>query len=189
MKKNPLSLALKKLAVRTVSKKEMDAYLAKHGFGPEERQQVLRQLTEWRYLDDQKLAQYWYDYYIKHKPMGYALLSRKLQEKGIPQDCLAGVLADYDEATESRLAESLAEKFLRRKSKSKLIKVKEAAGEGEETEGHIERAEAAEVGAESEENEAEKTRQKTKEALQRHLCRKGFSPAVILRTTEKLFPE
>lgn len=152
MNKDPLVLALKKLSYRAYSQKEMEEYLKKAGYNREQRQAVLNQLIQWGYLDDRKLASSWCEYYLQHKPMGYSLIYNKLQQKGIPHDCIVAALEDYDNIKELELAGRLAEKFLLRRVKN-------------------------------EQNS------KTKEALARHLSRKGFSTATIYNVLSDNFPE
>jgi regulatory protein len=127
MKKDALVLALKKLSYRAYSEKELDSYLAKAGFNQEQREEVLQKLLSWGYLNDQKLAVYWFEYYIKHKPLGYTCLYKKLQEKGIPHEYILTVLAEYDEKKELELGRSLAEKFISKKTKREpVIHLKES---------------------------------------------------------------
>lgn len=116
MKKDALVLALKKLSYRAYSEKELDDYLANAGFNQEQREEVLHKLLSWGYLDDQKLAVYWFEYYTNHKPLGYVCLYKKLQEKGIPQNLILAVLEKYDEKKELELGRSLAEKFISKKT-------------------------------------------------------------------------
>ncbi len=153
MSKDPLVIALKKLSYRAYSQKEMEEYLAKAGYNRDQRQEVLDQLMEWRYLDDQKLASSLCEYYIRYKPMGYSLIYNKLQQKGIPHDYIVTALADYDKTKELEMADRLAGKFIIRQ-----------INKGEQT-------------------------CKIKEALARHLQRKGFSTAIIFAIVSDNFPE
>lgn len=114
MSKDPLVIALKKLSYRAYSQKEMEEYLAKAGYNREQRQEILHQLIQWHYLDDQKLASSLCEYYIQHKPMGYSLIYNKLRQKGIPHDYIVTALADYDKTKELEVAGRLAEKYLLR---------------------------------------------------------------------------
>jgi len=130
--KNPLVLALKRLTYRAASCKEIDDYLTKAGFTAAQREIVLQQLKEWRYLDDRKLAISLCAEYQQHKHMGYSLICQKLRQKGIPHDDILAALEHYDEAQELEAAEYLAEKYLLRAEKDeqpepeRICKIKSA---------------------------------------------------------------
>jgi regulatory protein len=119
MSKNPLALALKKLSSRAYSQKELERYLAKFDFSQEQTEEVVTKLLSWGYLDDQKLAMDWYTYYTTKKPHGFIYIYKKLQEKGIPEQLITSLLADYDEKKELKLARSLAEKIIVNKTNRK----------------------------------------------------------------------
>lgn len=119
MSKDPLVLALKKLSARAYSQKELEEYLVKFDFSPEQIEEVMTKLLSWGYLDDKKLALDWYTYYTTQKPHGYLYIYKKLQEKGIPTQLITSLLDDYDEKKELELARSLAEKIMLNKANQK----------------------------------------------------------------------
>lgn len=111
MRKDALALALKKLSYRAYSQKQLETYLDTFEFSREQIEAVMIKLQNWGYLDDQKLAYDWYEYLL-NKPYGYSYIYSKFQEKGIPQQIINSVLADYDEKKELELARGLAKKFI-----------------------------------------------------------------------------
>lgn len=125
MSKDPLTLALKKMSYRAYTQKQLETYLANAGFTQEQIAEAIIKMQGWGYLDDQKLAVYWYESLLK-KPYGYSYIYKKLQEKGIPQHIIISVLEDYDDKKELELARSLTEKLIAGKlSREPLCRLKE----------------------------------------------------------------
>lgn len=119
--KNPLSLALKKLTYRAYSQKELALFLSKFDFDQQQIDEVMSQLLSWGYLDDQKLALNYLNYYTEQKPHGCLYISKKLAEKGISKEIISSVLDNYDRNKELELARSLAEKFINNKTRQKSV--------------------------------------------------------------------
>ncbi|MDD2401109.1 MAG: regulatory protein RecX [Clostridia bacterium] len=115
MEKNPLSVALKKLSYHSYSKKEMEKRLIILEYSKEEIADVVAKLLDWGYLNDSKLALYFYEYYTNIKPCGYFYIKNKLIEKGIPQEIIDSVLTNYDQDEEYIVAKRVSEKFLNNK--------------------------------------------------------------------------
>ncbi|QNB45686.1 hypothetical protein BR63_04800 [Thermanaerosceptrum fracticalcis] len=111
MMKDPLALALKKLANKVYSFREMQQILTSCGYDQEEITNVLQRLVSWGYLNDEKLAESIYSYHVNYKPCGRSLLLRKMLYKGIPTDIAASVLNHLDEEKELSLAHKLTNKY------------------------------------------------------------------------------
>ncbi len=111
MMKDPLILALKKLAHKDHSFREMQQILASYGYEQEKITNVLQKLVSWGYLDDEKMAENMYSYHLNYKPCGRSLLLRKMLQKGIPTGVAVSVLNHLDEETEFTLAEKLTNKY------------------------------------------------------------------------------
>ena len=89
--------AVRYLALRTRSRKETESYLA--GKGCERRiiEDTLERLVEHKYLDDRALARLWVENRDRFKPRSVYALRYELKKKGIEDDLIDGVLADFDE--------------------------------------------------------------------------------------------
>lgn len=115
-RKNPLGLALKKLARRSYSRKEIEEYLQSYGYEEEIIIDVLNKLLEWGYLNDSRLAESMLVYYTTLKPSGSRLIAMKMNIRGIPSDIQNNVLSVYTEGQEFECCRRLAYSFASRKS-------------------------------------------------------------------------
>lgn len=115
MMKDPLVLALNKLANKIYSFREMQQILASSGYAQEEITNVLERLVGWGYLNDEKLAESIYSYHVKYKPCGKSMLLKKMLHKGIPADVAGSMLSNLDEAMELSLAQKLTDQYTARR--------------------------------------------------------------------------
>ncbi len=111
MNKQLLNKALKRLSRRAYSEQELKNYLVKFAPTTDELKEVFIKLRSWGYLDDQKLAEEWYEFYLCKEIYGYFYIFKKLQTKGIPLEIIKTTLANYDFELELKRAKVLAEKY------------------------------------------------------------------------------
>ena len=97
------------ISYRPRSTKEILDKLARKGFSHELALEVVVQLNEHNLLNDLQFARMFVRDKLRGKPMGKAMLRRKLLEKGIPFQLSEGVLKEYvTEENEQEAAKTLA---------------------------------------------------------------------------------
>jgi regulatory protein len=101
--------ALRLLAVRPRSEKELRDRLRQKDYAPETIDAVLERVRGWGYLDDADFAQRWVANRIEHRPRGRRLLEQELRQKGIDRDTISDTLEEAD-LDETAAAIELAEK-------------------------------------------------------------------------------
>lgn len=89
--------ALAHLGRRARSRREMLTFLGRKGFDDAICQTTLERLTAANYLDDQAYAQRWLDQRVRNSPRGARALRFELRQKGIHQDVIDTLLADFEE--------------------------------------------------------------------------------------------
>lgn len=82
------------------------------GFTPDEVEQTLRRLDEWKLLDDADFAAEWVRSRHAHSGRGRLALKRELRTKGIDDETAAQALDQIDPEDEREIAVRLAEKKL-----------------------------------------------------------------------------
>ncbi|MEN9407303.1 MAG: hypothetical protein RLZZ455_519 [Candidatus Parcubacteria bacterium] len=85
------NLALRFLALRPRSEKEVVEYLKKKKVPEETMMQILSRLKEHRFLDDALFAKMWVESRTRGKPRSKWLLTRELTEKGIHNEIIETV--------------------------------------------------------------------------------------------------
>lgn len=105
--------ALRLLAVRPRSEKELRDRLRQKDYEPETIDAVMERVRGWGYLDDADFAQRWVSNRIEHRPRGRRLLEQELRQKGIDRETIAETLDDAD-LDETAAAIELAEKSANR---------------------------------------------------------------------------
>ena len=111
---NIYDTALKRLASRSRTVKEMKEYLLDKGFDGEEIGQLVADFTEYGYLNDEEYCRQYFRYAFG-KGKGTALVFRELEEKGVDTCIIEDV---YEEE-----AFSLDEKALAMKEAEKVIRL------------------------------------------------------------------
>lgn len=86
------------LAVRQRSVAETTRRLTKLGYPTPLVQDVVTQLIEMNYLDDEQFAHAWVESRDRARPRGQAGLRRELILKGVPREVIDAVLAERDES-------------------------------------------------------------------------------------------
>lgn len=89
-------LALRYLARRPKTIREMKAYLEKKKVSSSEIDQIIQRLTELGYLDDREFARQYIDNRIRFKPKSTYALGYELRQKGICPDIAEEVLSRLD---------------------------------------------------------------------------------------------
>ncbi len=114
MPESSYALALKKLSVRAYSTVEMRQLLVRAGHDSPDINETMEKLQAYGYLNDVRLAETLYTFYLERKPCGPALLKKKLLQKGLSKDLIQSTLTGYDEQTELQLASIITKKYLLR---------------------------------------------------------------------------
>lgn len=92
-----LSYALRLIALRPRSHKELSVRLARRGFDPAIVQQALAKLDEQGLADDDAFARFWLDNRQRFRPLGRRLMELELRQKGIDASIIAKAVADVDD--------------------------------------------------------------------------------------------
>lgn len=92
-----LSYALRLIALRPRSHKELSVRLARRGFDPAIVQQVLAKLDQQGLADDDAFARFWLDNRQRFRPLGRRLMELELRQKGIDASIIAEAVADVDD--------------------------------------------------------------------------------------------
>ena len=112
MPESSYALAVKKLSVRAYGTEEMRLLLKRAGHDSAEVTETIKKLLTKGYLNDERLAETLYAYFIEHKPCGPVLLKNKLLQKGLSENIITRTLAGYDDEMEIQLATLLTKKYL-----------------------------------------------------------------------------
>lgn len=103
--------ALRYIALRPRSEKEVRQYLERRGLGREIVEGLLGRLSESGWVDDGAFAAFWVDNREAFRPKGRWALSAELRAKGVDGETIEAALAPLDEEESAQRA---AEKVLRR---------------------------------------------------------------------------
>jgi len=110
-----LESALRLLAVRLRSRREMADRLRRKGYPPDVVATVITRLEGEGFLDDMRFSQAWVAGRLAVRPSGAVRLRRELQQKGVPSDIIEQVLrAGLSESDERARALALAQDRARR---------------------------------------------------------------------------
>ena len=111
---NPRAYALRLLALRPRTVRELRDKLARRGYPPEQCESLIADLSAVSLLDDAKYAQLWVESRTALRPMGASRLRAELMRKGISRELIDSALADSrEERDEDGAALELARKKLR----------------------------------------------------------------------------
>jgi regulatory protein len=91
-----LDRAVKLLARRPYSTAEIRRYLASKETALPVIEEVLARMEQLGYLDDRAFAQFWIESRERFKPRGTHALRHELREKGISQEIIEDVFAEFD---------------------------------------------------------------------------------------------
>lgn len=112
IKKKALSL----LSRRNHSKQELKYKLKNRGFSFAKIDEVLQELIEDGYLNDEKFAEEWIRNRIEKKPRGKALIKAELLEKNVDREIIDNKLDNLLSSEKAKeMAELLANKWLKKK--------------------------------------------------------------------------
>lgn len=115
--------AIKYLSIKMRSVGEMQEKLKVKKYPPKIIFQVLRELEDLRFLDDERYAQIFVENLKTYKNFGYYGIKQKLMQKKIPTDIVEQVLADFfSEEEELMVAKRFLNK-LRRQGRKKYEQI------------------------------------------------------------------
>ncbi len=98
--------ALRYLAPRPRSRAEVAAHLERAGVPAEVVTEVMSQLQEQGYIDDDAFAAWWVDNRQRFSPRGTQALRLELTQKGVDRDVIDGALAQVDSTAQALAAGS-----------------------------------------------------------------------------------
>lgn len=103
------------LSYRPRSQKEVRDYLIKRKVAEEEITDILKELSEKKYLDDEEFARWWVEQRMMFRPKGHRALEMELRQKGVAKEAIAELLDRYlaEGGNEQELAKKVAEKKLK----------------------------------------------------------------------------
>lgn len=107
-----LSEAVRILARRSLSRKELQTKLTRKGWKRENIGSVLNRLTEMGYLNDQNLSQHLFDYYSESGYYGLKAIFHKIRLRGLPTDCLTEQVISWNENDQEYFR---AQEYIKRK--------------------------------------------------------------------------
>lgn len=85
------------LKYRPRSRREINRYLENKGFSPSEISDAIERLERYRYIDDKEFARIWIENRTRNRPRGEFALRCELKEKGVSDEIIEKMLADFDE--------------------------------------------------------------------------------------------
>ncbi len=112
-KSTALDVALRALALRARSEKEIVEKLSQKGFDEREIAQAMAKLAEHALVDDKAFAGQWASYRVR-RGMGPYRIAQELRQKGVDRETSDDALANLNEDSMLESARELAEKHLRR---------------------------------------------------------------------------
>ena len=108
--KKALSKALKYLAIKPRSRKELKDKLKEKKFSQDMIENALRKVDDFGYLDDEDCAKSFLEL-KKSMGKGKIFIARELKRKGVDEEIIKGVLSRfYSETDEHEIAKTLAQK-------------------------------------------------------------------------------
>jgi regulatory protein len=100
-----LDAALRFLANRPRSEREIRRRLTEKGYEAERIDRVVVKLADWKLVDDRAFAEYWLENRLLHRPKGQRALRAELFQKGIGRELIDQALAgERDEADDAHRA-------------------------------------------------------------------------------------
>ena len=97
-----LEAALRFLANRPRSEREIRSRLSEKGYEPERIERVLVRLADWKLVDDRAFAEYWLENRLLHRPKGARALRAELFQKGVGREVIDQALSgERDEADDA----------------------------------------------------------------------------------------
>ena len=113
------------LSYRPRSQREVRDYLSKKKVDAEEITDIVKYLSEKKYLNDEEFARWWVEQRMTFRPTGWRLLKMELRQKGVGEEVVERIKNYELRITEKELAKTVVEKKLRSVGKLPLEKVKE----------------------------------------------------------------
>lgn len=92
----PKSIALRYLGYRSRTVSEMERYLQRVGFGPDEVRETVAWLMDLGYLDDERFAAEWISSRAAGRKLGPRRLRAELSAKGVAREVIDAALASFD---------------------------------------------------------------------------------------------
>jgi len=126
--KKAIGMALKYLALKPRSRKELEKKLSEKKFGEETIRLALKQIDNWGYLNDEEFAKSFLEL-KKFSGKGKIFIFRELKRKGVDEEIIKKILSQfYTNEEEHEIALSLVKKkfpdFPKLKSRKEIIKLK-----------------------------------------------------------------
>ena len=90
-----LDYAMRLLARRDHTRRELFARLSGKGFSPAESEEAIARLVAWGYLDERAIARRWIEDCQMRRPRGRALAAAELEARGIPEEIVREALSHY----------------------------------------------------------------------------------------------
>ena len=99
-----LDYAMRLLARRDHTRRELLARLSGKGFLPAESEEAVARLVAWGYLDERAIARRWVEESQTRRPRGRALVAEELEARGIPEEIVREALSHYPPVREEKVA-------------------------------------------------------------------------------------
>ncbi|MCK5123379.1 MAG: regulatory protein RecX [Candidatus Pacebacteria bacterium] len=110
-KNQAIKFAIKLLSIRKRSVFEMRNRLKRKEFGNDVIDEVIKELFEYKYLNDEKFAEAYINDRINFNPRGSFLIKKELREKGVAENIVDQKIKElFPEEKEIELARKAAEK-------------------------------------------------------------------------------
>lgn len=119
-----LSKTLKYITYQPRSKKEIDVYFKKCDVNEKIKDKVLNILIEYKYINDDELAESIYEYEKNIKKKGPKAIKQKLLLKGVSKEKIMELISLYDEKMESENIEYIVDKEVKKNQRFPIKKRK-----------------------------------------------------------------
>ncbi|MGE5599066.1 MAG: regulatory protein RecX [Bacteroidota bacterium] len=99
-----IDAALRYLARRALTRRELADRLTAGGYSPDEVGEAVERLAGWGYLDDRAVARRALEECLNRRPRGREFLAHELLARGVPAEIVRETLAAYTQADEEEAA-------------------------------------------------------------------------------------
>jgi regulatory protein len=115
--------ALKILARRAYSEKELQQKLSAKGYSEDEIQQVLPHLRQKKFIDDNKLCQSIFEQLVKSDKYGIKAIIARLYTRKLSREVIGDVVQEFNSATEFPRALALIQRRFKSKQPAERQKI------------------------------------------------------------------
>lgn len=112
--KSAYNVALRRLGLSAMTKKQIEIYLLKKGFTQNIVYQALDKLVADGYIDDAAFAANIVRNALEREPKSKMMLSHELRLKGVGDEVLSNAMLLFDDERQQEMADRLAYKYLKR---------------------------------------------------------------------------